>query len=213
MLTLQLGQVRENIYSQVSDLQLPKKTLQGVYEEDKLLFLQVSEEFDENCTLHIQLPEEFYELYQWKNGTHYERETVTLLDSLLFFGTYFSELGSQHYISAKESVYDYGVIFMFNRDEYSFVLDMIRWKLDSLQSPPLAMLWTNTEDPYREEVVFASLTSMMLTLAEALEAKVCWFDAYGDLTGDPAQLKTIHQKYNSGCEIGFSKWLDWWLGS
>lgn len=73
------------------------------------------------------------------------------------------------------------------------------------------MLWTNTEDPEIEEVVFTSISSMMLTLAEALETGACWIAKDGYLTGNGVRLKPIHQKYNSNCKKGFSKWLDWWL--
>lgn len=102
---------------------------------------------------------------------------------------------------------------MFDLDEYSLVLDLNRWKVGNLQSPPLAMFFTNTEEPYIEEVVFQSLTSMMLTLAEALEAGACWFAKREYLIGNSKLLNHIHQKYNPDCEEGFSKWLDWWLTS
>lgn len=156
----------------------------------------------------LQLPDEFYELYQWRNGTWYEE--IHMPSAYIFFGSYFMHLG-EPYVDPEESNQDYKCIFTFSLDEYSLVLDLHRWKAENFQAPPVVMMWTNTEEPEIEKVVFQNLTSMLITLAEALEAEACWVDEVGYLTGSDSQLKPIHQKYNPDCEEGFCMWLDWWL--
>jgi len=162
----------------------------------------------ENKVISLQLPEEFYELYQWRNGTHYGK---TLYAEEDFFGASLTPLVGGFFIEPEESARDYNCVFMFKRDEYAMVLDLNRWETENLQFPPLAMFWTNTEEPYIEKIVFNNLSGMMLALAEAMETKACWVKNNSDLVGDREKLKLIHQKYNSGCEEGFSKWLSWWL--
>lgn len=164
----------------------------------------------ENKISSLQLPNEFYELYQWKNGTRSQINLGNFVE-YFFFGANFHALINGRYIDLEESATYYKCIFMFSRDEYCLVLDLDRWKIENLQFPPLAMFFTNTEDPYIEEVVFNNLSNMMLTLAEAMETRACWVANNGDLIGNSARLKLIHQKYNYNCKEGFSKWLDWWL--
>ncbi len=150
----------------------------------------------------LGLPEEFYQLYQWKNGNQGQ---CTSPEALLFFGADFSPLKVDFLVSPREAAEDYNCIFLFSLDEYSLVLDLATWRTQNLQAPPLAMLWTNAEDIEIEEVVFTNITSMMWTLAEAFETGACWVDEE-EWAGDAELLKQIHQKYNSGCEQGFSKW-------
>lgn len=72
----------------------------------------------------LQLPEEFYELYQWRNGTRYESRIV-LPAACIFLGADFTRIG-ESFVEIEDLAKDYNCVFMFKLDEYSLVLDLAR---------------------------------------------------------------------------------------
>ncbi|NJK62038.1 MAG: leucine-rich repeat domain-containing protein [Synechococcaceae cyanobacterium SM2_3_1] len=152
----------------------------------------------------LNLPQEFYDLYQWKGGSYHP------VGFPLFFGADFLNLGSP-YVDLLEFANEHDLICLFSLGEYSLVLDLNRWRQGVSNVLPVAYLYANSEEIEVEEVAFRSLTDMMLTLAECLEQGACWLDEDNILTGNSDQIKNIHRKYNPGCEDGFLEWIQVWL--
>ena len=137
--------------------------------------------------LPFKLPEEVYELYQWRNGTCEGEEDF----SKFFSGYAFLSLESaiDEYEKLNWKLHWFPIFYLDSRD-YLILL------CNSENVAPISSIYLGGGED--EEVFFSSLTNMMLTIAECYETGAFYFDDEGYLTGSYSKQESIRQKYNPG---------------
>ncbi|MEO0843293.1 MAG: SMI1/KNR4 family protein [Cyanobacteria bacterium J06643_5] len=145
--------------------------------------------------LPFKLPEEVYQLYQWRNGT-YEGEE----DFSRFFNGY-------AFLSLESAIEEYEELNWKLHWLPIFYLDSRDYLIVSCQSeniaPILRIYLGGGED---EELLFSSLINMMLTTAECYETDAFYFDDEGYLTGSYSKQESIRKKYNSDSRDVWGGW-------
>ena len=115
--------------------------------------------------LPFKLSEEVYELYKWRNGTCEGEE-----DFSKFFNGY-------AFLSIESAIEEYEELFWKSRWFPIFYLDSRDYLVVSCESenlaPILRIYLGGGEDG---ELLFSSLTNMMLTIAECYETDAFYFD-------------------------------------
>ncbi|MBV6621910.1 MAG: SMI1/KNR4 family protein [Rivularia sp. (in: Bacteria)] len=144
------------------------------------------EEIDRRVAdLPFKLPEEIYELYQWRNGTYEGEEDF----SRFFSGYAFLSLESaiKEYEELNWKLHWFPIFYLDSRDYF----------IISCQSEDLALiLRIYLGGGEGEQVLFSSLTNMMLTIAECYETGAFYFDDEGYLTSSYSKQEFIRKKYN-----------------
>lgn len=147
--------------------------------------------------LHLQLPPEFYELYQWGNGTQYDDslfEFDWLFDAsegwgfFIGFGFFPLQIAVSESLKWKEGRALSIFIGRECREGY-LVFD------ESYQSFPV--IFRNFKGGANDMIIkYASLTNMMLTIADCYE-QAYFINAHGYFSKDEDKAFKIWQKYNS----------------
>ncbi|HEY9848805.1 MAG TPA: hypothetical protein V6D28_05075 [Leptolyngbyaceae cyanobacterium] len=146
-----------------------------------------------------KVPEEIYQLYQFRNGTLKEMkstvyplfEFLPLAESVEVCLSIIDNFGKDEPL-----VYEgkYLLPFLCDNCCYCAVL------LNEEQQPESPVIDIAAECDL--SMMYRNLTSMMLTLAEYLESEVCYLDTEGFLvTDDDRKMAQIFQKYNPGLQF------------
>jgi cell wall assembly regulator SMI1 len=146
------------------------------------------------------IPEEIYELYQYRNGTLEEMKSTVypifqflpLDEAVEIFPDFFDPDETDY-----SYLYENKCLFPFLRDNCSHCAVLLDDK-KQLVSPVI-----DIADEGDISLMYQSLTSMMLTIADYLETGVCYLDAEGFLVTDEEdkqdeKMTAIFLKYNPG---------------
>jgi hypothetical protein len=148
--------------------------------------------------LGFKLPEEIYELYQWRNGTEREDIKVVCFPTMQFlplstaieYSQEWNEYISEEKFTMEEiEEYETGPLFRFlqaNCD--SCGIPLINYQTEK---PPVVVLGEG-EMP---SIWYASLTDMMLMLAELYETGAYYLDEEGFTTEDESKSAVVLHKY------------------
>ncbi|MDX2211648.1 MAG: SMI1/KNR4 family protein [Oculatellaceae cyanobacterium bins.114] len=146
-------------------------------------------------SLHAELPSEFFELYQWRNGS--EDEQHTLFYPIMQFSPIDAALMDSEWISEDRSVEEGGFKYQgyrlfpfmcFEGDYYAVVLNSVR-------QPTSPVIWIPKAD---NQVIpcYTSITSMMLTFAECYETGAYYLNEQGYLEQNIQEVAQTSRKYN-----------------
>lgn len=159
--------------------------------------------------LPFDLPEEVYELYQWRNGTRNGKErsssffpaftfnsleqSLDHYDELMRFA---NELGEGNWLDPSTIWHpNWFPIFSFEgQGHYYFVICSEKTKKTS----PILNFSIEDSESYTD---YTSLTNMMLTIVECYETGVYYVSDYGDLAMDEERKEVMRQKYNPEAEF------------
>ncbi|MGP1386364.1 MAG: hypothetical protein ACTS2F_22580 [Thainema sp.] len=157
------------------------------------------------------LPEEMYELYQWRNGASEEDIQVVVYPALGFDPLdeavkvckgILKGFGEEH-----PFLFEGKMLFPFLRNNCSFCAVL----LDQEQQTHSPVIDIAAEGDL--ELMYTSLTNMMLTLAEYCESGAYYIgkvdeeeggrpeEAEGFLCADETKMLPIFEKYNSGLRL------------
>ncbi|MCC0178711.1 SMI1/KNR4 family protein [Waterburya agarophytonicola K14] len=142
------------------------------------------------ASLPFRLPQEFYELYQWKNGTPETSDALNFYRHFRFLPleealTTFPRKGRDSYLVDEYLPYGWIPIFTFEGEYYGVVGSQIQ-RYDS----PIVYLY------HEEAVGYTNLTSMMQAIAECYETKVYYLNKHNYIAADSTQEEQIVLKYN-----------------
>ncbi|MBD2450776.1 SMI1/KNR4 family protein [Nostoc sp. FACHB-152] len=146
------------------------------------------------------IPEEIYELYQYRNGTLEEMKSTVypvfhflpLDEAVQIFPAFFDPHETDY-----SYLYENKCLFPFLRDNCSHCAVLLD-EHKQLSSPVV-----DIADDGDISLMYQSLTSMMLTIADYLETGVCYLDDEGFLVTDEKdkqdeKMIEIFLKYNPG---------------
>lgn len=149
--------------------------------------------------LGFKLPEEIYELYQWRNETEEDAKTLSFptMQFLPLSRAIEYSQGWNGYILEEEIVveeskwYEISPLFVFIQDNCNFcgipLVDRQREKL------PVCFLG----EGQMPDIFYTSLTDMMLTLAECYETEAYYLNKKGYVCEDECKAAPILRKYNA----------------
>ena len=166
------------------------------------------------ANVELELPEEIYELYRWRNGTEYGEDPKSVIFPCIEFMTLDEAL--EYYDDFVENTLE-----IFNDEDYQSILDVNQVNLygekkhlfsfyrsncdflavllakEKQQHSPII----NIDDALELSLIYRSLTSMMQTLAEYFETGAYYLGEEGYLDGDEEKMLPIFQKYNPGLDL------------
>lgn len=164
------------------------------------------------ANVELELPEEIYELYRWRNGV----EDGEDLKSIAYPSMAFMPLDEaiKYHLDVVDNVdiqehEDFESIFelldanQVNNYSDKYLFPFLRANCyfcavllgkDKQKHAPII----DISDALDLELIFRSLTSMMQTFAEYLETGAHYLDEEGCLDEDEEKMKPIFQKYNPG---------------
>jgi len=169
------------------------------YIDDFLPGLTYEEIADPVKDLPFKLPQEVYDLYQWRNGSNYESGPIFIYH---YFSSFKAALENNESFNYPEAV-DRRIqdlyppylfpVFEFNRDEY-FAVE------GSLDQADTALVFIMGLGGGEEKLVFNSLTTMIIAIAKSYEAGVYKYDPdRHDMDWeDMEKSRQIRLKYNIG---------------
>lgn len=146
--------------------------------------------------LNAELPNEFYELYQWRNGSGENQNTLfypvmqfSPIDAALFDSEWISEDLPTEEGGFKYQGFRVFPFMCFEGSYYSVVL-----RNERRETSPV--IWIPKGD---NQVVlrYASITSMMLTFAECYETGAYYLNRQGYLEQRSQQVTEIFHKHNA----------------
>jgi cell wall assembly regulator SMI1 len=169
------------------------------------------------ANVELELPEEIYELYRWRNGTEYGEdpksvifpcmEFMTLDEALEYYDDFventldifndedYQDIFELLYVNQAHLYGDKKYLFPFYRSNCDF-LTVLLAKEKQQHSPII-----NIDDALELSLIYRSLTSMMQTLAEYLEKGAHYLGEEDYLNGDEEKMLPIFHKYNPGLEL------------
>ena len=171
------------------------------------------EEIREKLTnVELELPEEIYQLYRWRNGVEDGEDLKSIAYPSIAFMSLDEAIGyhldvvdnvdiQEHedfqsifeLLDAKQvDIYSDKYLFPFLRANCSFCAVLLSG--EQQQHSPII----DISHALDLEVIFRSLTTMMQTLAEYLEKGAHYLDEEGCLDEDEEKMEPIFQKYNPG---------------
>ncbi|MDY6901099.1 MAG: SMI1/KNR4 family protein [Cyanobacteriota bacterium] len=171
------------------------------------------------ANVELELPEEIYELYRWRNGVEDGEDSkslifpcmeyMTLDEALEYYDDFlentidiFDEQDFQDIFELLDAnqINQYGnkkYLFPFYRSNCDFLAVLL--SKEKQQHSPII----NINDVLELSFIYRNLTSMMQTLAEYLEAGAHYLDKEQEyyLNGDEEKMLPIFQKYNPELEL------------
>lgn len=196
-----------------------ERILNGLKKYDSYRYYQPGlslSEIDEKVkVLPFRLPQEVYELYQWRNGfTPGKRGSMNALGGHDFHNLDFLV---NHYFDFMNSSLEYAL----NKNSDSVPIRNPQWfsllghdqldffvigELEQKQASPIYCFDYGDIYDFRPKLKYSSLTSMMLTIAECYETGAYYHYRVEELEqisfGMNYQLaESIRQKYNPDCEF------------
>ncbi|MBV6627981.1 MAG: SMI1/KNR4 family protein [Rivularia sp. (in: Bacteria)] len=172
------------------------------------------------ASVELELPEEIYELYRWRNGVEDGEDSKSVIYPCMEFmpldeAIEYYEDFIENFInllderdedcqdvfklldSSQVNIYGNKLIFPFCRSNCSFCAVLL-----SEEQQQHSMI-IDIADELSLSVIYRSLTSMMQTLAEYLETGAHYLDEQQEyyLNGDEEKMLPIFQKYNPGLEL------------
>lgn len=152
----------------------------------------------------LLLPTEFYELYQWRNGTVYGEDFAFFFPGCIFHSLEYAldlyndllEKATQFALTnnlASTRIWNQGwlPIFTIDNEEY---LCIIGSEEVSSTSPILSVFGGTA-------VRYVSLTGMMQAVAECYETDAYYISEWGNLEVDEAMAEQIRLEYNEGADL------------
>ena len=167
----------------------------------------------------LELPEEIYELYRWRNGTQNGEDSKSVIfpcmeymsldEALEYYDDFventidvFDEQDFQGIFELLDTkqINQYGdkkYLFPFYRSNCDFLAIFLS-KERQYYSPII-----NIDDVLELSFIYRNLTSMMQTLAEYLETGTHYLDEQQEyyLNGNEEKMEPIFKKYNPGLEL------------
>jgi len=150
--------------------------------------------------LGFKLPEEIYELYQWRNGT--EEDAMALCFPIMQFlplakASEYSQGCNEHierekeFLAEKREWYKISPLFVFIENNCDFCgIPLVDYKREKL--PVVVLLEAAMPD-----IFYTSLTDMMLTLAECYETGAYYLSKDGYIREDECKTAIVLRKYNA----------------
>lgn len=172
---------------------------------------------DKLVNLELELPEEIYELYRWRNGTE-DEDMKSLVPSIEFRHldqaikyynnfvgnplTVFDEKDYQNIFEKLDinrgNIYGNKFLFPFSCTNGRYYSAVLLSKEQQRYSPIVHISFH-----FELKVIYRNLTGMMQTFAECLETGVYYLDEEGFLDGNEQKMLPIFQKYNPGLTLIF----------
>ena len=144
--------------------------------------------------LQLQLPEEIYELYRWRNGTKERQKTVVSptfellpLEDAVTLAEQLADISEEEPIR-----FEGHCLFPFIDAEGDMCTVLLKEEKEN-SSPIISIL----AEEYEPEIIYNNLTSMMQTFAECYETNAYRLDDEGFLEEDEDKVAEILRKYNS----------------
>jgi cell wall assembly regulator SMI1 len=160
------------------------------YEEIKLVEAEIN----------FKLPKEIYELYQWRNGTQEDAKAICFptINFLPISRSVKSSKGCNEYIEKYKKLvgeegqwYETSPLFLFieNNGNYCGI------PLVEYQEEKLVVVEIGEGEMAR--IFYASLTDMMLTLAECYETGAYYLNEHNFINEDKGKADRVFYKYNA----------------
>ena len=189
------------------------------YAESFLPGLSDEEIREKLSNFELELPEEIYELYRWRNGTQNGEDSKSVIfpcmeymsldEALEYYDDFventidvFDEQDFQGIFELLDTkqINQYGdkkYLFPFYRSNCDFLAIFLS-KERQYYSPII-----NIDDVLELSFIYRNLTSMMQTLAEYLETGTHYLDEQQEyyLNGNEEKMEPIFKKYNPGLEL------------
>lgn len=152
----------------------------------------------------LSLPTEFYELYQWRNGTIFgEEEFVIFVPGYAFNSLEYAIDQYQDFIEDAEDfaerndcdpsdIWRHDLLPIFSCDLIQDYICIVG-NQELQKTSPMTYFWGEDKET---GVIYSSLTSMMQTVAECYETGAYYLSKDGDIETDESMQKQIYHKYN-----------------
>ena len=148
--------------------------------------------------LGFKLPEEIYELYQWRNGTEEDAKALcfpTIQFLPLSRAIECSQGCNEHILEVKNLIeesewYETSPLFIFIEDNCDLCgIPIVDYQIE--KSPVVVL-----GEGYMPDILYTSLTDMMLTLAECYETNAYYLNKNGYVNENECKVAEVLRKYN-----------------